>query len=246
MKILLLDIETSPNIGAFWGLFKQNISHNHVTKVGRTLCWAAKWHNESKVYFASTHHDGHEDMVEKMWLLLDEADVVVHYNGKKFDMPTLNREFLLQELVPPSPYKQVDLYSTVRSNFRFVSNKLDFVCQQLGLGAKTQHKGMDLWFGCMEGKREDWKVMKEYNIQDVALLEDLYVELLPWVRAHPSHGVYTNAERPTCRNCGSEHVHKKGVEHTTTTSYQRYKCADCGTNMRGRKALAKVGAGVLV
>ena len=98
----------------------------------------------------------------------------------------------------------------------------------------------------MEGKRDDWKVMKEYNIQDVALLEDLYDELLPWVKNHPSHGAYTNAERPTCRNCGSEHVNKKGVEYTATTSYQRYKCMDCGTNMRGRTSLAKVGAGVLV
>ncbi|NIV35232.1 MAG: hypothetical protein GWN58_38990, partial [Anaerolineae bacterium] len=51
-----------------------------------------------------------EGMLEGAWELLDEADAVVHYNGKKFDIPTLNREFVKYGFTPPSPYKQIDLY----------------------------------------------------------------------------------------------------------------------------------------
>ena len=43
MRILYLDIETAPNEGKFWGLFKQNIGTNQITKPGYTLCFAAKW-----------------------------------------------------------------------------------------------------------------------------------------------------------------------------------------------------------
>jgi hypothetical protein len=32
----------------------------------------------------------------------------------------------------------------------------------------------------MEGDKKAWKEMKEYQIQDVNLLVDLYHELLPW------------------------------------------------------------------
>jgi len=37
IKLLFLDIETSPNIGYFLGLFDQNISIEQVAKPGETL-----------------------------------------------------------------------------------------------------------------------------------------------------------------------------------------------------------------
>ena len=79
--------------------------------------------------------------------LLNDADAVVHYNGTKFDIPTLNKEFLLHSFNPPSPYKQIDLLRVVRSNFRFPSNKLDYVAQRLNLGKKHEHEGHELWGG---------------------------------------------------------------------------------------------------
>ena len=45
--------------------------------------------------FDSVHESKPEQMVSRVHGLLDDADVVCHYNGKKFDIPTLNREFLL-------------------------------------------------------------------------------------------------------------------------------------------------------
>ena len=46
MKILLLDIETAPNIVHSWGLWQQNIGLPQIVKSGYTICWSAKWYKE--------------------------------------------------------------------------------------------------------------------------------------------------------------------------------------------------------
>ena len=234
MKILHLDIETAPNICYTWGLFNQNISINQIVESGYTLCWAAKWHGKREVMFRSVQEHGMVEMMAVLHELLNEADAVCHYNGTKFDMPIINKEFILQELPPPDPYHQIDLLKTARKRFKFTSNKLDYVAQQLGLGAKVQHKGMDLWRECMAGNEKSWREMKRYNIQDVKLLEQLYLAMLPWIQQHPNHAHFVDTESPVCPNCGSTHVVKNGVETTATMQYQRYRCQDCETPLRGR------------
>ncbi len=236
MKILVLDIETSPNLCWTWGLWQQNIGLPQIEKAGETLCWAAKWHGEEKVHFGKG--------AKGIWKLLDQADVVVHFNGQSFDIPTLQRDFLLAGLKPPSPYKQVDLRRICKQKFRFVSGKLDFIAQQIGIGGKVKHSGMKLWLDCLDGKREAWAKMKEYNIQDVLLTEELYNIVLPWITNHPNWGVYLDAERPTCRNCGSERVIKKGIERTAARTYQRYQCQDCLKPLQGTKCLTKTPKGL--
>ena len=242
MKILLLDIETAPNSGWFWGLFKQNIAINQINKPGYTLCYSAKWLHDDEVMFDSLEWSSMPAMLRRLWRMLDEADVVVHYNGNKFDIPTLNKEFITNDLPPPSPYMNVDLYQIVRSTFKFASNKLDFICQQLGIGAKINHKGMELWYGCMEGNPEDWEVMEEYNRQDVALTEQLYHKLLPWIRSHPNHGLFTESDIPMCPNCGSMNVQRRGLAYTRVSAYQRYYCKDCKHWSRGKTRVKGVDA----
>ena len=125
LKILLLDIETAPNVVYTWGLYNQNIAINQIDRPGYTLCWSAKWLGDDTVHFSSIRK-GKDAMLNRIHRMLGEADVVVTYNGKKFDIPTLNKEFILNGLPPPAPYKHVDLYQVVKSTFRFVSNKLDW------------------------------------------------------------------------------------------------------------------------
>jgi len=240
MKKLYLDIETAPNKVWAWGLWQQNIAINQIEEPGYTLCWAAMW-DKGPVVFESGR-----GMIKKLHSLLEEADVVIHYNGTRFDIPTVNKEFLLQGMTPPSSYHEIDLLRTVRRRFRFSSNKLDYVAQQLGLGAKTQHMGMGLWRGCMDGDEKCWKTMERYNKQDVRLLKKLYEKLLPWIPNHPNHGVFTESDDPTCRNCGSKNVKKNGIERKVTLPYQRYKCLNCGAPLRARSRLRAASDGVLV
>ena len=246
LKILHLDIETSPNLVYVWGLWDQNVSINQIVEPGYTMCWSARWEDKGPTMFASIHENKPENMVKKVWDLLDQADVVVHYNGTKFDIPTLNREFIHYGFKPPSQFKQIDLLKTVRSQFKYPSNKLDYVAQQLGLGSKTKHMGMEMWRDCMDGCPKAWAVMKRYNKQDVLLTQKLYHELLPWIKTHPNWGVYLDNDNPICRNCGSAKIKKNGIERTHTLTYQRYRCTVCGTPLRGRKCLEPAPPGLTV
>jgi DNA polymerase elongation subunit (family B) len=235
VRILLLDIETSPMKVYAWGLYDQNIAINQIVEKGYTMCWAAKWFGAEEILFSSYHRNGKKPMLSKIWQLIDEADAIIHYNGTKFDMPTLNQEFILHDLPRPSPYKQIDLLRTARKQFRLPSNKLSYVSEYLGYGDKVKHKGMDLWRECMEGDEEAWKVMEEYNIRDVELLEKIYVRLLPWIDGHPNYGVYVDIhDSPRCPRCGSHHLHRRGYSYTNTMRYQRLHCQDCGAWSRER------------
>lgn len=233
MKILFLDIETAPSTVFVWGLFKQNVQINQIVEPGYTLCWAAKWADSNEILFSSVR-DGMENMLQRIYDLLGEADAVVHYNGQKFDIPTLNGEFLKVGLTPPSTYHQIDLLRTARSQFRLTSNKLDFVAQHLGIGSKVKHRGMDLWRDCMAGDEKAWKQMARYNKQDVRLLPKLYKRLLPWIKKHPNHALYGDMNRPVCPNCGSPRMLSRGFNNTQTQRYRRFCCKDCGTWIQER------------
>lgn len=180
MKILLLDIETTPMKVYAWGLFDQNISIDQIIESTEMLCFGARWLGTKKVIFKSVHHDGKKAMLEELHRLMDEADMLVGWNSAAFDHKHINREFLENGMTPPSTVKDLDLMSVTKSNFLFPSNKLDYVAQKLGVGAKVKHSGFRLWIDCMNGDNNAWKEMKKYQIQDVNLLAELYDILLPW------------------------------------------------------------------
>ena len=228
----MLDIETAPHMAAIWGLYDQNVAINQIIKPGYTLCWSAKWYQDKTIHFDSIL-SGHKRMIHGIYKLLEESDAVCHYNGTKFDIPTLNKEFLLLGLKPPSPSAQIDLLKTARSRFKLASNKLDYVAQQLGLGKKVEHKGFDLWLECMAKKPDAWATMEKYNKQDVILLEKVYERLLPWIKHHPNLSVYQGGE--CCPKCASTKSQARGWAVTQAERYQRFQCLDCGTWFRARK-----------
>jgi len=197
------------------------------------MCFGARWYGQSKVHFKSTHHHGRQAMLDHVWQLLDEADAVLSWNGAGFDTKHINREFIEAGMTPPSPYIELDLMRVAKKNFRWASNKLDHVSQALGVGKKIQHEGFQLWLDCMDGKKSAWKTMKEYQIQDVNLLIELYEKLRPWIDNHPN--VNTNPDDlDNCIACGSPNVFRNGVRMTRVGQYHRYQCKDCGKNMRGK------------
>lgn len=234
MKILALDIETAPNLVHVWGLWQQNVGLPQIIDSGYVLSCAAKWIGEDDIKFFSGFHDGHKKMLKQIHKLIDEADAVVHFNGTKFDIPTLNKEFLLYDLAPPSPVKEIDLLKTARSRFRFPSNKLDYIANALDVGQKIKHIGHELWVRCMNNDPEAWQMMKDYNIQDVVLLEKVYYKLLPWIKGHANYGLHVD-NALVCPNCGGNHYHSRGYQYTSTCKYQRYQCVGCKTWFRSTK-----------
>lgn len=237
MKILSLDIETSPNLVYAWGLFDQNIGLNQIKEVGGVLCFAAKFLDEKKVHFhAVWDKGGREEMVAAAHRLLSEADVVMHYNGRRFDIPHLNREFVLAGLTPPEPFADIDLLTVARGRFKFTSNKLEHVATQLGLEGKVSHEGFSLWTKVMGGDEVAQRRMRKYNIRDVTLLEDLYAVLQPWIRNHPSRPLYDG--HGSCPACASVKVQRRGFAYTKVSKFQQYQCQACGHWFRGAKRIS--------
>jgi DNA polymerase elongation subunit (family B) len=175
-------------------------------------------------------------MLDELHKVMDEADVLIGWNSAAFDSKHIKREFVENGYLPPSPWIELDLMKTVKSQFKFPSNKLDYVSQKLGVGAKVQHTGFQLWLDCMAGNAKAWKLMKEYQIQDVNLLLDLYDILLPWIKNHPHVGV-AQGEAISCRNCASENLIRYGYRYTQNGKYQRYLCQECGYSLKGEVIL---------
>lgn len=235
-NILIIDIETRPAVTYQWSLWDQHTPLARLIEPSSMLSFAAKWYGHDEVIFSSDWTDGHEVMVERVHDLLTMADLLVTYNGNRFDIPWLKTEFVLAELPPPSPFASVDLFNTVRQ-FRFLSKKLDYMLKVLDLGAKVEHEGFALWTGCMGGDTDAQARMEEYNRGDVTELEKLYDALLPWIKGHPHVALYAEDGSNRCQRCGSTRLVESGTAYTPLGVFKRYQCGGCQSWHRGGKRI---------
>lgn len=233
MKILLLDIETQPNLVWSWGVYEENAIS--VEKHWQCLSYSAKWRGGKHITKGLPDYKGYKPggddkaLVADVWKLLDEADMVVAHNGISFDIKKLNARFIAHGMKPPSPYAVVDTKREVKNVAGFSSNKLDWLCQQLDLGRKLEKPGgWELWLRCMAGEKAAWKIMLEYNRHDVVLLEKLYNLLAPWIK-QPNANLYDDSG-VHCSNpaCGSKRLQRRGTARNRTRAYARFQCLDCG------------------
>lgn len=231
-NIVTLDIETSPTTVYTFDMKPNWISPDKIIEASRVMCFAAKWYSDDDVLFWSEHHDGHEEMVLKAWEVLDEADIVVTFNGIRFDVKHLKREFLLAGLPMPRPWKDVDLYREARKQWEMESKGLNHLAQRLDLGKKEQHEGFDLWKLCMAGDPDAWERMKAYNVQDVVLTERVYDRMRGWIPNHPHVGSAVGFDL-VCNQCGSENLSLNGTKRAVLMEYLLYRCLDCGANVQG-------------
>ncbi len=233
-KVLLFDIETSPHIAYVWSAWKQNVSGKQFIEKSYLMSFAAKWLDDERVIYVENRHNNDRHLVGELYRLLDEADVVVAHNGKKFDLPKVLGRGLVHGFKPPSPYHTVDPLLVARKRFGFVSNRLADLCHELGLTEKDEHKnfaGFDLWLQCLKQNDAAWAEMKHYNIQDVYALEDLYKRMLPYIDTHPNMGITSCS----CGNCGSDNLQRRGTYTTKAgLTYQRFVCNECGSWSRSK------------
>lgn len=224
---LIIDAELTPNLAYVWKMWgDQYINSSQLLEAAEIMCFAAKWYGETETMYWSTFHDGKEQMIQAAHELIDMADIVIHFNGKRFDIPHFNREFLLAKMAPPSPVKQIDLLQVVKSRFKLPYNTLDYVAQTLGVGGKVQHMGFELWKRCMNNEAEAWELMREYNIGDITITEGVYTQIIPWMTNHPNMNIYEELE-DGCPHCGSDKLQRRGQEPTASRVYWRFQCMSC-------------------
>lgn len=254
MKVLYLDLETSPNVCQTWGLWNVNVGLAQLVTPGRMIGLGYKWRGGSKAKWVGEYNRETGELTEydavlaKAHALLDEAEVVVTYNGDGFDLKILNAEFAMAGLAPPSPCLSIDLFKVVKQNFRFPSKKLAYVADVLIGDTKVQNGGHSLWRRCLdedvepEVRRKAWALMSRYCRQDVDLLEPLHEKLEPWLPAKVNMALIGGPrEAMGCPKCGGDDLEKRGFMYTATRAYQRYRCKGCGGWSKGGKAAWGVG-----
>lgn len=232
-RILILDIETAPHIAYVWAAWKQNIGQNQWKQKGHIMSYAAKWLGEDEIMYVENRKSNDKPIVKKLFRLLDQADVVVAHNGDRFDLPVILGRGLSHGLNPPSPYHTVDTCRVARKRFRFTSNSLQNLAEELGLpDKKEQHKkfpGFELWLECLRKNDEAWAEMKKYNIEDVVVLEELYLKMRPYINDHPNVATVSEDGEVKCPKCGSSNIQYRGYYYTKMgLCYRRFVCKDCG------------------
>lgn len=247
-KVLVFDIETAPLKSFIWGVWNQNVGNNlgMVEYDWFMLTFSAKWLLEDKIYsFKLTPEEAIKQddsrIVKELWKMVDEADVVIAHNAKKFDIKKMNTRFILNGLHEPSKYEVIDTLIHARRKFSMTSNKLDFLADKLGVSRKVQHEGFELWKKCYEGDSEALTKMSEYNDGDIICLEEVYMAMRGWISPHPNLGFHVFNDIESCPTCGSEdlswNVGGKGVYRTYVNEYQTCRCNNCGSQARRRKAI---------
>lgn len=251
-RILTFDIETKPILGYVWGLWENNLGLEQVKEDWCIMSWAAKWYKEPHVMYMDNRRfkDLYDDknLLKGIWKLLDEADIVITQNGKKFDVKKLNARFIMSGMKPPSSYKHIDTCQLAGKIFGFTSNKLAYMSEKINKKyKKLDHKkfpGISLWLECMAGNQKAWKEMELYNKHDVLATEELYTALSPWDNS-VNLEVFQDSVHNVCK-CGGKDVKKYGFAYTNTGKFQRFQCLDCGTEMRGRLNLLQNKSGLRV
>lgn len=248
-KVLFIDVEMAPNLAYVWGKWKVNIGDNQFAEKSYLMSYAAKFLGDDHIYYEENRHNNDSGLVHGIYNLLDQADIVVGHNIDKFDLPTILGRGVIHNFKPPSPYQTVDTLKVARKRFRFLSNTLAALCDEMGLSKKGKHKefpGFDLWLQCLKQNDKAWKEMKEYNIQDILSLEELYLRMLPYIDRHPNVSREAGEEVCQCPSCGSDHVQMRGYRtEKSGLTYQRFQCQACGSWSKAKRSEKELGQNVL-
>ena len=250
LKILIHDIETAPEANWTWQRYKTNTLGN--LRPDYMLSNVYGWHGMGEYQFIGQNQDPSytpdnfygkprptQDrwVVSRMWHLYNEADVVVAHNALKFDVPYTQGRFEVYDLPPPRQFAIIDTLQIVKKHFRFASNSLNSLSEKLLHDAKVAHMGMRTWWGCMEGDPAMWKMMQEYNLQDVLLLAELYDRLLPWILRRkklptPNANDWQVDGEILCPSPGCGGTNIKALGYTPPSGaglvYREWGCQSCG------------------
>ena len=238
-NILIFDIETAPLKAYVWRRWNQNIYLDQTISEWYMICWSAKWLGSKEVFSEcltpnEIKIESDDRIVKKLWTLIDQADIVIAHNGKRFDVPKINSRFIMAGLPPTSSYIQIDTKEVAAKQFGFSSNKLDALAGYFNIEHKDD-TSFELWVNCMNGDQASLDYMEKYNRKDVTILEQVYLKLRPWIKNHPNIGLYQEDCNMVCPTCGSKHIEEDGnFYYTSANKYKIMRCNDCGATSRMR------------
>lgn len=232
-KILILDIETAPMLAQVWGMWDQNIGLDMIKEDWFIMCWSAKWFGQKKIFYEDIRKEkvrSDKTILQGIWDLMDEADIVVTQNGNSFDIKKLFARFILNGMRKPSSFRKLDTKIMAKRSFSFTSNKLAYMTDKLNTKYKKldhgKFPGFKLWDECLKWNEDAWVEMEKYNKYDILSLEELFLSLIPW-DSTINFSVYSEEPVSECF-CGNKHLVSHGFKYTNAGQFRRLICEDCG------------------
>jgi DNA polymerase elongation subunit (family B) len=228
IKRLFFDIETSPNIGYFWRSgYKLNIGPENIIEERKIICISYKWEHEETIHTLTWDYN----LCDKQMLIdfikvANQADEMIAHNGDRFDIKWIRTRCIFHRVPMMPDYKTLDTLKKAKYGFNFNSNKLDYIAQFLGVGAKVKHSGFQMWKDVMKGKAEALKEMVEYCEGDIIVLEDVYLTMQNYIKPNTHTGVLNGNLKYSCSLCGSENVEL--LKNTVTPAGTIKRKMQCG------------------
>ena len=120
-------------------------------------------------YETNTYQSFIEEEFEKMWQILEKADLLITYNGDHFDIPLLNKYFKKAGRGDLSKLRSLDILKELRNAYGR-RMKLDQVAEGT-FGINKQGNGLEdvNWWRNGEIER-----VRKYCLEDVKLTKDVY------------------------------------------------------------------------
>lgn len=235
-KRLFFDIETCPNIGFFWEAgYKLNVGPQNIITERRVICVSYKWEDENVVYNLSWDDNKCDKyLLEEFSKIMSEADEVISHNGDRFDIPWLRGRCLYHRITFPTYVKSLDTYVKSKAQFRLNSFKLDYIAKFLGVGGKIETGGWESWVKItLHNDQEALDQMIKYCNNDVIILEDVFKELLNYIKVNTHVGVFNGLSKCSCPTCGSDNTSYLKPWITDRGTIQRImKCNSCGVDFK--------------
>lgn len=240
-KLLVFDIETT------------SLEANR----GHILCAAAKWVGKPQKFvwriddnpkYGDTPTSMSDDsaIVRSLVELAREADAVIAYYGGygKFDVPYVNTRALANGLEPLPELTVIDPFETSKRVLKLSRNSMGTVAFALGLQKQKTQVPWEIWQRAQYGDKKALDIIVEYNINDIEVLEDVYLAMRPLIRNHPyvarpRNGALDPATQ--CPACGSYDSKFDGSRRTKSFIACRRRCKKCGTGFTAQRLFIKAG-----
>lgn len=239
VKVLFLDLETMPNIGAFWHSgYELSIVPEAIIQERFILSAQWSWNNEKKVHgvLANIKKRDDSNVIKKLTEAIEKADLVVGHNVRKFDLRWLAGRALLLGMKPTRSkfVKHLDTVILSKQAFYLNSYKLDYLCKKLGIKGKVKTSFSD-WMAILDVDNNPSlakaraEYLLKYGKNDINMTRKLLFKILPHVKLTKKTEMMLYGKAVHCPDCQSLKTHSHG--HRANVSgivYHRYLCAECG------------------
>ena len=185
-NVLYADIEIGFNICYSWQIGnKIRLSPDNILEERKIICISYSWGGEKEVKTLIAHKGDEYKMLQEFAKLAEKADIIVGHNLDEFDIKHIRTRCIYLGIPFPTKINTIDTLKLARRNFRFNSNKLDYLAQFLGVGEKEDTGGIELWKQIvLYNNKEALKKMVLYCENDVVILKKVHKKLQEFVPTH--------------------------------------------------------------